>query len=167
MRNAFFESFDNATHFVFLDIDGVLNEFGGKNVWGDVERHRLSPFGEGPFLLDLSKKQAQGVKALGGQIIWTTTWQDESWMVGEIVGIDAPFLDLERPGWKRQSVETFLRHNTRPFVWFEDETGPYGTFNSRPLHDLEGLVVNTNALTGITQADIMRASDWLQERNLL
>lgn len=167
MRNAFFESFDNVTHFVFLDIDGVLNEFGGNNVWGDSERHWLSPFGEGPFALDLSRRQAKGVRSLGGQIIWTTTWQEEAHMVGKIVGINAPFLDLERPGWKRQSVEMFLKHNPKPFIWFEDEPGVYGTFNSRPLDGLDGLVINTNALSGITPEEIMRASDWLKERNLL
>ncbi|MEX2441109.1 MAG: HAD domain-containing protein [Pontimonas sp.] len=151
--------------FLFLDIDGVLNSFGGQNVWGDDEDHALTPFGQGPFVVSISMNMARAINSLDCELWWTTTWQTEAYLVGDIIGLKGQYLDLDvNPGWKHGAVQRMLQDDPRPFVWFEDEPGIYGTNNGVSRDKWPpGFVWNPNALTGITPSNIEGARRFLRE----
>lgn len=150
--------------FLFLDIDGVLNSFGGLDVWGDDQDYRLSPFGQGPFIVTLSKRMADAINSLDCDLWWTTTWQTEAYLVGDLIGLEGNVLDLDsNPGWKHGAVRRKLNEDPRPFVWFEDESGMYGTNNGVSRSEWPpGFVWNPNPLTGITPENIEGARKFLR-----
>lgn len=150
--------------YLFLDIDGVLNSFGG-GVWGDEQEYELSPFGEGPFVVTLSNRMAIAINSLDCELWWTTTWQTEAYMVGDIIGLHGQVLNLDRGmGWKRGAVERHLDADPRPFVWFEDETGGYGTNNDKHMDHLPPRFVwNPSIVTGITPMVIEQAREFLDQ----
>lgn len=148
---------------LFLDIDGVLNALGGETDWGDSFDVDLFP-GQGPFRLTLSRRMGDALNSLGADIVWSTTWQEHAYMVGNLIGIQAPVLELDQ-GWKRQAVEDFLADDPRPFLWFEDNAGQHGMELDRfsTAHLPKRFLCNPHPLVGITQQDIERAQDWIKE----
>lgn len=150
---------------IFLDVDGVLNALGGETLWGDDFEVELSPWGEGPFRLTLSKAMADALLSLDCEIKWVTTWQEEARLVGNYLGIDAVHLPLLRKtAWKRGAVNRFLDNTPRPWLWFEDDHGWMGTNNVQSFSTLPtGFLCNTDMLTGITPEQIELAREWIRE----
>lgn len=111
---------------IFLDIDGVLNPCGmnRRSDWPDAEEHIIHTR-NGPFSLLLSKQLGQRLDALPATIFWTTTWEQEAYKIGEIIGLDRDYLPLGG-GWKRAAVEHTLKNNPgSPFIWIDDDEADY------------------------------------------
>lgn len=150
--------------FLFLDIDGVLNSLGSLDPWGDAERHVLYPYGIGPLPVTLSRRMADAINDLGCEIWWTTTWQEEAYLVGDIIGIKGHVLDLDsQPGWKHGAVNNKIYDEPRPFIWFEDHPGVYGTNGlAGREHWPPHFVWNPSPMTGLTPEVIERAHEFLR-----
>jgi hypothetical protein len=158
--------------YLFLDIDGVMNPYPGMGKmshWPDFQNYDLDLWvsrngltTSEDYSLRLSRLMGDALNELPVEIWWCTTWEDHAYKVGNIVGIDADYLRLG-PGWKRAAVEYTIEHDPRPFVWFEDEPGQYGTLNARPFPDWfpERYVYNPPHNGGLDKHTIDAVASWL------
>jgi hypothetical protein len=145
---------------LFLDVDGVLNAL-DDTVWNDTVVQRVSPYDDpNSYVMHLSPAMGAAIASLNAEIWWTTTWQHSAHLIGDIIGVQGRgVLDLDQRGWKLAAVQRFLADNPRPFLWFEDEPGWYGTNGF--VSDLPNLIINPDPLTGLTPDDLQDARQFL------
>jgi hypothetical protein len=148
---------------LFLDIDGVLNQLGNSNLWGDefITRQWSGGF---PLTLSLSKRMGEAINSLDCEIWWCTTWERDAPTVGDLIGIEATGILLisETIHWKRGAVEDHLDNDPRPFLWLEDEPGRYGMWLSMSMEHLPPRFLhNPNPRHGVTPDIIDKARDFL------
>lgn len=144
---------------LFLDIDGVLNAGGWlpskpDTDWPDLELHRVECSGH-KYPLYLSKEMGSMLAALDVEIRWLTTWADEGYKVGDIIGLPenlevAAFPTFRYSPWKWHAVRDFVQIEPgRPFVWIDDEA----IYEAPPgwLKDCGSLnlAITTNPIKGI------------------
>lgn len=141
---------------IFLDIDGVLNALGGKRSsdWPDAKKHEVLYDGQ-HIELWLSRELGDRLASLPATIVWVTTWQDEAWKVGDIVGINAAYLPLGK-GWKLHAVGEYLGRAPAPFVWIDDyEVDDWSESTLRDVYpDLPMLLVSPASHSGITRSQL-------------
>lgn len=125
---------------ILLDVDGPLNPYAAKATQRPegYETHRAFPSGwEMGKGLRLWLKPSHGAElmALGGELIWATTWEFEAdeW-VGCHIGlpklpvidwIDKDYYNPEGLYWKTKRVVSWMNENRPgiPFIWLDDEIG--------------------------------------------
>ncbi|WP_184956736.1 HAD domain-containing protein [Paractinoplanes abujensis] len=106
---------------IYLDVDGTLIPFRGRRVQG-------APADAGNPLLDrLDPRDGARLLALGGQLVWATTWMAEAnEVVAPLLGLP-PLPVVEWPegdegGRLHWKTVPLTRHAAgRPFVWLDDE----------------------------------------------
>jgi hypothetical protein len=156
---------------IFLDVDGPLIPLRARpgtpagpvapDPSGHPLIHRLDPADGGRLL------------ALGGSLVWATTWMDTA---NELVGprLGLPRLpvvafadDDEMPGtglhWKTISLVSFAAG--RPFVWLDDELTDVDRRWVRDRHPGPALLHRVDPLVGLTAADFAVVGSWLVERS--
>lgn len=125
---------------ILLDVDGPLNPYAAKATRRPegYETHRAfpasSPNPKG-FRLWLNPSHGPKLLALGGELIWATTWEFEAdeW-VGCHIGlpplpvidwIDRDYWNKEGLYWKTKRVAQWMNENRPgiPFLWLDDEVG--------------------------------------------
>lgn len=143
---------------IFLDIDGVLNALGRRqvidHVWPDnFDTHVTNS--SGTFQLTLSKQLAKRLTDLPATILWTTTWESEAFLVGDRVGIHADWLELG-PGWKLAAVADQLRKTPVPYVWLDDtDADPWNESLIRgEFPELPALIIPPKATYGVTPGEM-------------
>jgi hypothetical protein len=152
---------------LFLDVDGPLIPFGGSgypaadpSAGGHPLLPRLDP-GHGPRLL-----------ALGAELVWATTWQEEA---NEVI---APRLGLPSlpvvtwpgdepdpaPGvhWKTAGLVRWAAG--RAFAWLDDEISEADRRWVAARHQGRALVHRVDPRTGLTVADFAVVARWVAGR---
>ncbi|SFF34684.1 hypothetical protein SAMN05421541_10961 [Actinoplanes philippinensis] len=153
---------------IFVDVDGPLiplRERPGTppvvaaDPSGHPLIHRLDP-ADGPRLL-----------ALGGDLVWATTWmQAANEVVGPRLGLPplpvVAFPDDDRPAggglhWKTLAVMAWAAD--RAFVWLDDEVTGRDRRWVRDFHPRPALVHRVHPHAGLTAADFAEVSAWLAD----
>ncbi|WP_119730007.1 HAD domain-containing protein [Thermomonospora amylolytica] len=156
---------------VLLDVDGVLNPFGGPP--GGFREVRVAPDGvhltlwlnraHGPRLVELAE-------STGSELAWASYWCDRAneWVAPRIGLPELPYVPIPPyPGhpdgvslgaWKVRHVAEWV--GDRPFVWFEDEPDAAERLLD---HLAEGthLLVSVDPDEGLTDFHLERARAWL------
>lgn len=157
---------------VLLDVDGVLNPFARPH--RGYKRHRCSPNGmsfklwldsrHGPSLLGLAE-------SAGAELAWASYWCENAnvWIAPRVGLPELPFVPIPRfPGaeegwtlgaWKARHVAAWTQR--RPFVWFEDEPDAAECVAAEP-DVARHLLVRIDPMTGLTDAHLASAADWLR-----
>jgi hypothetical protein len=148
---------------LFLDVDGPLLPFGGPApVPAGSGRPSGAPRGN-PLLSRLDLGLGPRLLALGCDLVWATTWQDEA---NEVL---APRLGLPRlpvvrwpehadaglPAglhWKTPALVAWAAD--RPFVWVDDEIGPMDRLWVDAQHQVPALLHRVDPRRGLTVADL-------------
>jgi hypothetical protein len=130
----------NGKFAILLDVDGPLNPYAAKATRRPegFETHRAFPASGHPpkgYRLWLNPLHGPKLLALGGELIWATTWEDEAneW-IGPHIGlpklevidwIDRDYYNKEGLYWKTKRVAQWMNENRPgiPFLWLDDEVG--------------------------------------------
>ncbi|GGT39103.1 HAD domain-containing protein [Streptomyces chromofuscus] len=152
---------------LFLDIDGTLLPFGSANPYPVYE----TPSGRGaahPLLNRVDPALGPRLLALGCELVWATSWQDEA---NEVM---APWLGLPPlpvVDWP-EGVEPFgpLHWKTRPlvawaagrpFVWVDDEITAADRDWVAAHHPGRALPHRVDHRVGLTDADFAVLAGWV------
>lgn len=165
---------------ILLDVDGPLNPYAAKATRRPegYETHRAFPATGHPpkgYRLWLNPSHGPDLMALGGELIWATTWEFEAdeW-VGCHIGlpplpvidwIDKDHWNPERLYWKTKRVVSWMNENRPgiPFIWLDDEVGAndrvYIEENAAPGSRI--LIISPQI--GIAAGDLEEILDWKWE----
>ncbi|MEV0731414.1 HAD domain-containing protein [Polymorphospora sp. NPDC050346] len=158
---------------IFLDVDGPLIPFRsrpvgrGRSAAGTPAR---PPDGPGNPLLDrLDPDDGRRLLALGGRLVWATTWMAEAnEVVSPRLGLpDLPVIewpdDDEDPGpglhWKTALLTRWAAGC--PFVWLDDETTDADREWVAAHHPGRALLHRVDPHVGLTDADFATVRQWL------
>jgi hypothetical protein len=155
------------TALIFLDVDGPLIPFRARpgapagvpapDPSGHPLIHRLDPADGGRLL------------ALGGSLVWATTWMDTAnELVGPRLGLPplpvVAFAEDDRMSgsglhWKTISLVTWAAG--RPFVWLDDEVTGIDRRWVEDFHPGPALLHRVDPMAGLTAADFTVVGSWL------
>ncbi|WP_262480099.1 hypothetical protein [Actinoplanes lobatus] len=152
---------------IFLDVDGPLIPF----------RHRPGvtvtapppdPSGH-PLIHRLDPADGRRLLALGGVLMWATTWMETAnELVAPRIGLPplpvVPFPDDDLPGdglhWKTRPLTAWAAG--RPFVWLDDELTDIDRRWAADHHPGPALLHRVDPFTGLTEDDFTRVKHWLR-----
>lgn len=175
--------------YLFLDVDGVLNAFDGRNVgdWDDFCKKEVHAPEGGvagtvvhKFRMRISKKMCAVLAALPAEIHWATTW--EHWANERLYHLtgfnDYPVACRMPPGalhqglteeqrwWKFEAIFEMVKAAPRPFIWCDDEAIP--EWASERFRELGQpfMLVEPNEDIGLTQQMIVEMRMFLARNPL-
>ncbi|MGW0433383.1 HAD domain-containing protein [Micromonospora sp. NPDC003197] len=160
---------------IFLDVDGPLIPFKARPVGrtrtsvGSVVPP-LSDTGK-PLLDRLDPDDGRRLLALGGQLVWATTWMAEA---NEVISprLGLPHLpvvewsdDDEEPkhGLHWKTPVLIQRAAGRPFVWLDDELTDVDRQWVVAHHPGRALLHRVDPYVGLTEADFSAVGSWLRQ----
>ncbi|GAB2947772.1 HAD domain-containing protein [Micromonospora polyrhachis] len=158
---------------IYVDVDGPLIPFkarpGGRDP--DLGGAVLQPLNDtgNPLLDRLDPDVGRRLLALGGQLVWATTWMAEA---NEVI---SPRLGLPRlpvvdwPGddeepkhglhWKTLVLVEWAAG--RPFVWLDDELADVDRRWVAAHHPGRALLHRVDPYLGLTEADFSAVRSWI------
>jgi len=168
---------------ILLDVDGPLNPYAAKATRRPegFETHRAFPASGHPskgYRLWLKPSHGAELTALGGELIWATTWEFEAneW-IGPHIGlpelpvidwIDKDYWNKEGLYWKTKRVVSWMNENRPgiPFIWLDDEVGRKDRdFIEKNAAPGSGILIISPQI-GITGKDYEVITEWKQDLEL-
>ncbi|MEV4277556.1 hypothetical protein AB0J56_17155 [Actinoplanes xinjiangensis] len=155
---------------IFLDVDGPLIPLRARP---GTPPGPVAPDPSGhPLIHRLDPADGARLLALGGSLVWATTWMDAAnELVGPRLGLPAlpvvAFADDDRmPGaglhWK--TVDLVAWAAGRPFVWLDDEVTDVDRRWVRDFHPGAALLHRVDPYVGLTAADFSAVASWWADR---
>ncbi|MEV6331514.1 HAD domain-containing protein [Streptomyces sp. NPDC051909] len=157
---------------IFLDVDGPLIPFGGP---APHPTFAPNPAPDAhPLLGRVDPAHGLRLAALGGELVWATTWTSEA---NEVLAprlglpplpvVDWPDGDededeTEAGGglhWKTRPLAAWAAG--RPYVWLDDEITPTDRTWTHTHHPAPTLLHRVASHTGLTEADFTAVREWL------
>ena len=161
----------NAKPWLLIDVDGVLNP--NPAMWGDTPEgfvaYRIKPEGyTRAFRVGLNPAHGAMLLAMTDvfRLGWATSWEHEAnTKIGPKIGLPAlPVAEVGNQGYKVDGILGLVGDD--PFVWLDDYAS---SREKRDLADRHGgenhLVIDVDPTTGMTQADLDLALNWVDKRN--
>ncbi|GGK89741.1 hypothetical protein Sme01_50090 [Sphaerisporangium melleum] len=158
---------------VLLDVDGVLNP--ARRATPRLRRYECVLSGQAyTVLLNAlhGAKLTELARDTGAELAWATTWEHHAnEHIAPRLGLpDLPVIEVNGDPGSRAGEHFKTRHvaeyvTGRPFVWFDDSLGPCD-WQYLKDHPAVGdfLLVEVDPRTGLTDAHLARARDWLSGR---
>lgn len=147
---------------IFLDVDGPLIPFRA--------RSRSRPSAEHPLLDRLDPADGRRLVALGGRLVWATTWgPDANEVVAPRLGlprlpvVDWPDDDEEPAGgrhWKTAGLVAWAAG--RPFVWLDDEITDADRWWVEACHPGAALLRRVDPYAGLAEPDYAAVAAWIR-----
>ncbi|MEU9889924.1 HAD domain-containing protein [Sphaerisporangium sp. NPDC051017] len=159
---------------VLLDVDGVLNPARRHSLF--LRRHECVLDGRSYRILLNARhgaKLARLAGDTGAELAWATTWeQHANAEIAPRLGLPPlPVIAVNSDPGSRAGEHFKTRHVAeyvagRPFVWFDDSLGvaDWHYLKDHPGVD-EFLLVDVDPGTGLTDAHLARAREWLSGRD--
>lgn len=155
---------------IFLDADGPLIPFGGPGPHPSYAPE--PPPGAHPLLHRVDPAHGPRLAALGGELVWATTWTSEAnEVLAPRLGLPPmPVVDWPAEDDAEDDAEDGLHWKTRPlaawaagrpYVWLDDEITPTDRTWTRTHHPAPTLLHRIDPHTGLTEADYTAVRDWL------
>lgn len=162
---------------IFLDVDGVLIPLrarpSGPTASGaptaSTAWTALGDDAGNPLLQRLDPRDGARLRALGGDLIWATTWMHDA---NDVI---APRLSLPRlpvvdfpddfdagPGLHWKTVYLTRWAAGRPFVWLDDEVTDADRRWVADHHAGRALLHRVDPLIGLAEADLATVRHWLE-----
>lgn len=148
---------------LFLDVDGPLIPFGGSGY------PAINPSAAGhPLLPRLDPAHGPRLLALGAELVWATTWQQEA---NEVIAprLGLPALPVvswpDEPDpprgvhWKTAGLVRWAAG--QPFAWADDEITDADRRWVAARHEGRALLHRVDPRTGLTAADFAALGGWL------
>lgn len=149
----------NATCMVFVNTDGVLTS--AANYWLDDRKGGKATDNLNPLAIRLL---AQFCQRIGANVVMATAWEGfmprpEQWRDAfrEIAGVEVPVVGLlssdylDNSSWATK-MDLYMRgYEGWPYVLLEDD----------PVPENNPRVINVNAQTGLSTADLQKAAEML------
>ena len=157
---------------VFLDVDGPLIPFRARPAQrADPSSDVTGPASEAsgnPLVRRLDPADGRRLLALGGQLVWATTWMaDANEVISPVLGLpDLPvveFPDTDEPARGLHWKTTFLTRWAagRTFVWIDDETTDADRRWVGNHHPGRALVHRVDPFIGLSDGDFSAIRRWL------
>jgi len=156
---------------IFLDVDGVLIPFAARPVQpGSLVANRATGTGN-PLLDRLDPQDGHRLSALGGDLVWATTWMAEAnETIAPRLGLPSlpvvEFPDADDPPppglhWKTEFLTRWA--DGRAFIWLDDETTGADRRWVDTHHPGRALVHRVDPVVGLTARDFALIRQWLAE----
>lgn len=152
---------------IFLDVDGTVIPLRTRDVPGVPPE----PPGGNPLLERIDPADGPRLLALGGDLIWATTWMEEA---NEVISPRLGLPELPVVDWPDQDPVPGLHWKTaflvdwaagRPFVWLDDEVTDTDQRWITAHHPGRSLLRRVHPFTGLTAADFAAVRAWLLINN--
>lgn len=154
---------------VLIDVDGVLNVAASAKVRKRLVYHEgwiQKRVDAGGLVFRLCVNPASGgwlrklAAETGAELAWGTTWEEYANLcVGPLIGLPPLRHAVVRDGGhKADGIEPWTQG--RPFVWFDDEPDA-AEVTARLAGTQPHLVVYVDERTGLTEAHVTEAREWL------
>ncbi|WP_328518446.1 HAD domain-containing protein [Actinoplanes oblitus] len=158
---------------IFVDVDGPLIPFKARAVRraGGASGEPAADRGN-PLLDRLDPEDGRRLLALGGQLVWATTWMAQA---NEVVSPRLGLPELPVVEWpdedEDEDVAGGLHWKTvfltrwaagRPFVWLDDETTDADRRWVMANHPGRALVHRVDPYAGLSEADFSEVRRWLE-----
>jgi hypothetical protein len=151
---------------LLLDVDGVLNPYGGECPDGYAE-HLLFP-GEEPVRVCRLHGDWVAELAATFEVVWGSAWGAEAnRLLGPLLGLpELPYVRFPpmpfEPALKVPAIDRHLRD--RPAVWIDDLIGPEARewASSRAVPTL---LIEVDPAVGLTRDDVDRALRWAADHS--
>ena len=156
---------------IFLDVDGPLIPFRARPVdHSGGTPARPAPETGNPLLDRLDPADGRRLLALGGQLIWATTWMaDANDVISPRLGLPRlpvvtwPDDDEDLAGGLHWKTASLTRQAAgRPFAWLDDEITEADGRWVRATHPGPALLHRVDPYAGLTDADFFAVRRWLE-----
>ena len=155
---------------IFLDVDGPLLPFGMSDVGKQVETSPAQTDGH-PLLARLNREHGRQLLALQCDLVWATTWMSDA---NEVIAPRLGLPQLPVVTWPDETEDRHIRGlhwktptlvscaSGRSFVWIDDEITDTDRLWVAMHHDRPALPLRVDARVGLTDADFLAVSRWLE-----
>ncbi|MCC9155321.1 hypothetical protein LZP81_01290 [Streptomyces parvulus] len=156
---------------LFLDVDGPLIPFGSSAGHPEVAASTTTVDQGNPLLARLDPGIGSRLMALGCQLVWATTWQEEAnGVIAPRIGLPRlPVLewpDADAGGmprglhWKTRPMVAWAAG--RPFIWVDDEISAMDRLWVDASHPGPSLLHQVAPTKGLNGADFSALAEWLE-----
>lgn len=162
-----------------LDIDGVLNAVGGRNVFRNKWPESLwleseyTVHGSGPYRVVVAQPVVDFINLVHGQglveVRWHTTWQHDALRLGEWLKLPsfpvhpAPeYLATFKRGWWKLPGAYRVTKENRSLIWTDDDIR-YEIRPNNQLYQPSNLIISPDDRYGLSPDDLDKIKTFLEK----